>query len=341
METKRESGRKLDVLLLGRIAIDFNPVDYPKPLSQCGTFRKYVGGSPANIAVGLARLGVSTGFLAKVSNDAFGDFVLDYLKREGVDTSHISRCQEGENLGLAFTEIRSETESSLLMYRNGVADLKLRPEDVEEAYIAQSRFLLVSGTALSASPSREAALKAMLLARKHGVKLVFDIDYRPQIWKSREEVSLYYGIAAAQADVLLGSREEFDLTEALLQPGMGDAESAAYWFTKSASLLVIKHGKEGSVAYGKTGEAYRVKPFHVKLVKGFGGGDGYAAALLSGLLRGLPLSDCLELGSAEAAMLVAAHACSDCMPTLPELQAFANKGIREYGHAVEPIKKEG
>ena len=337
MDLHFQKDRPFGALLLGRIAIDFYPVEYPQPLDECQTFTRYIGGSPANIAVGLARLGEKVGFFARVSDDAFGTYAVKYFQNEGIDTSHIRRCENGENLGLAFTEILSETQSSLLMYRKDVADLQLNTADIDESYIAQCKLLLVSGTALSVSPSREAAFKAIALARLHGVKVVFDIDYRPQNWKNRDEIAAYYAAAAKQADILLGSREEFDLTEALERPGMNDRESAAYWFTQGAKLLVIKHGKAGSFAYSHTGDAYCVKPFHVKLLKGFGGGDGYAAALLYGLMNGLPLQDCLEMGSAEAAMLVASPACSACMPTLPELMQFIAQGRKKSGNVIEKL----
>ncbi len=332
-----ETGRPYGALLLGRIAIDFYPLEYPKPLDECEQFIRYIGGSPANIAVGLARLGEKVGFFARVSDDAFGTYAIRYFDQEGIDTSRIRRCEGGENLGLAFTEILSETQSSLLMYRRDAADLQLNVSDIEESYVAQSKVLLVSGTALSVSPSREAAFKAMALARKHRVKVVFDIDYRPQNWQNPDEISAYYALAAGQADILLGSREEFDWAERLESPGMNDRESAAYWFARGASLLVIKHGKEGSYAYAVNGEAYRVKPFHVKLLKGFGGGDGYAAALLHGLLKGLPLVECLEMGSAEAAMLVASPACSACMPTEQALREFILSGKARHGDVIETL----
>ncbi|MEG2701954.1 MAG: PfkB family carbohydrate kinase, partial [Clostridia bacterium] len=138
--------RALDIIPVGRVAIDFNPTDYNRPLSQSEHFNKYLGGSPANIAVGMARLGHKVGFLGKISDDAFGDFVQGFFQNEGIDVSHISRCHNGEKLGLTFTEILSPTQSSILMYREGVADLMLHPSDVDEAYIAQSRALLISGT---------------------------------------------------------------------------------------------------------------------------------------------------------------------------------------------------
>lgn len=160
--------RPMDLILLGRVAIDFNPSeDEPfGPLENVRTFKKYVGGSPANIAVGVTRHGLKAGFLGKVSDDKFGKFVVDFFNKEGIDTSHITKCTNGEKLGLTFTEMLSEKESSILMYRNCIADLQLSVDDIDEDYIKQSKAILISGTALAESPSREAALKAVMLAKK-------------------------------------------------------------------------------------------------------------------------------------------------------------------------------
>ena len=213
--------RPMDLILLGRVAIDFNPSeDEPfGPLENVRTFKKYVGGSPANIAVGVTRHGLKAGFLGKVSDDKFGKFVVDFFNKEGIDTSHITKCTNGEKLGLTFTEMLSEKESSILMYRNCIADLQLSVDDIDEDYIKQSKAILISGTALAESPSREAALKAVMLAKKNDTKIIFDIDYREYNWKSEDEISIYYSMVAREADIIMGSREEFDLTEKLIQPG--------------------------------------------------------------------------------------------------------------------------
>ncbi len=133
--------RPMDLILLGRVAIDFNPSeDEPfGPLENVRTFKKYVGGSPANIAVGVTRHGLKAGFLGKVSDDKFGKFVVDFFNKEGIDTSHITKCTNGEKLGLTFTEMLSEKESSILMYRNCIADLQLSVDDIDEDYIKQSK----------------------------------------------------------------------------------------------------------------------------------------------------------------------------------------------------------
>lgn len=314
--------RPMDLVLLGRAAIDFNPIDYYKTLSESTTYRKYLGGSPANIAVGLARLKKKVGFIGRVSDDQFGDFIFDTFQKESVDTSQIRRCTNGEKLGLTFTEILNEHESSILMYRNAIADLQLSVEDIQEEYIKNAKALLLSGTSLAASPSREAALKAMFLAKKTDTPIIFDIDYRPYNWANTDEISIYYSLVAAESTIIIGSREEFDLTERLLKPGMSDQESADFWFGQRAQIVVIKHGKEGSTAYTSDGENYSIKPFPVKALKSFGGGDGYGSAFLYGLLENWSIEKCLELGSASASMLVKSHGCSADMPTIEEIQTF-------------------
>ena len=326
--------RKLDLIPIGRVAIDFNPLDYFKPLSESTDFRKYVGGSPANIAVGLARLGKKVGFIGKVSDDQFGDYVTNFFKKEGIDVSHIFRATGGEKLGLTFTEILSKDESSILMYRDGIADLMLNVDEIDEEYIKSAKAILISGSALSQSPSREACLKAMFIAKKVNTKVIFDVDYRPYNWKNKDEIAIYYSLVASNSDMIMGSREEFDLTEAISAPGRTDAESAKDWISKGNKIVIIKHGKQGSTAYTADGNSYSIKPFPVKAFKSFGGGDGYGSSFIYGLLSGWDIMDCLEMGSASASMLVAAHGCSLFMPTLDEVKDFIKKEKAEFGEMV-------
>ena len=329
-----DKDRPFDVVPLGRIAIDFNPIDYFKTLVQSDSFKKYLGGSPANIAVGLARLGKKVGFIGAVSNDRFGDYVVEFFQNEGIDTGKIVRAKGGEKLGLTFTEILSPEESSILMYRDGIADLTIAPENVDEAYIKDTKLLLISGTALAKSPSREACLTALQYARNHNTKVLFDIDYRPYSWASQYEVALYYSLVAEKSDIIMGSRSEYDLMEQLIEKGRTDTQTAEYWLSKQAKIVIIKHGKQGSTAYTADGNNYSIKPFPVTALKSFGGGDGYGSAFIYALLEGADISDALELGSASASMLVAAHGCSLFMPTLAEIKAFIKQSKEKYGEMV-------
>ena len=335
--------RPFDLVLLGRVAVDFNPAyndqekEEFKPLKNVHIFEKYVGGSPANIAVGVSKHGMKTGFIAKVSDDQFGDFVTEYFDAAGIDTSQITRCVNGEKIGLTFTEMLSPSESSILMYRNCIADLQLSVDNISEDYIKNTKALLISGTSLAESPSREAALKAVMLAKKNGTMVIFDIDYRAYNWKNADEISVYYSAVAKEADIIMGSREEFDLTERLICPGMTDEESAAYWHSCHAKIVVIKHGMKGSTAYTCDGQKFSIKPFPVVARKGFGGGDGYAAGFLYGLFQGWPIQECLEFGSAEASMMVRSNNCSDDLPNEEQVRAFIKEEKEIYGEMVARV----
>jgi len=335
--------RPLDIVLLGRVAIDFNPAyndqvkEEFKPLKKVHTFEKFLGGSPANITVGVSRHGMKAGFIGKVSDDAFGEFVVDYFNDNGIDTSHITKCTNGEKLGLTFTEMLSPKESSILMYRNCIADLQLHVDDIDEAYIRSAKAILISGTALCESPSREAALKAVILARRCGTRIIFDIDYRAYNWKNEDEISIYYSMVAKEADIIMGSREEFDLTEKLIQPGMTDQESAALWQSYHAKIVVIKHGMKGSTAYTCDGQSFSIKPFPVQARKGFGGGDGYGSGFLYGLYQGWDIIDCLEFGSAEASMMVRSNNCSDDLPGPDAVRAFIKEEKELYGEMIARV----
>lgn len=335
--------RPLDLVLLGRVAIDFNPAyndqvkEEFKPLKDVHVFEKFVGGSPANIAVGVTRHGMKAGFIGKVSDDQFGDFVTEYFDKQGIDTSHISRCTNGEKLGLTFTEMLSSKESSILMYRNCIADLQLSVDDIDEEYIKSAKAILISGTALAESPSREATIKAVMLAKRNNTKIIFDIDYREYNWKNEDEISIYYSIVAKEADIIMGSREEFDLTEKLIKQGRTDEESAAAWQSYNANIVVIKHGMKGSTAYTSDGLSYSIKPFPVEARKGFGGGDGYGSAFLYGLYQGWEVIDCLEFGSAEASMMVRSNNCSDALPGTDAVRAFIKETKDKYGEMIARV----
>ncbi|MCD8217971.1 MAG: 5-dehydro-2-deoxygluconokinase [Clostridiales bacterium] len=338
-----DESRPLDLVLLGRIAIDFNPAyndqvkEEFKPLKKVHMFEKFVGGSPANIAVGVTHHGMKAGFFAKVSDDQFGDFVTEYFAEQGIDTSRITRCTNGEKLGLTFTEMLSPKESHILMYRNSIADLQLSVDDIDEEYIRSAKTILISGTALAESPSREAAIKAVMLAKKTDTKIIFDIDYREYNWKNSDEISIYYSSVAKEADIIMGSREEFDLTEKLIQPGMTDEESAALWHGYRAKIVVIKHGMQGSTAYTCDGEKFSIKPFPVEARKGFGGGDGYGSGFLYGLYQGWEIIDCLEFGSAEASMMVRSNNSSDSLPGPEEVFAFIREEKEKYGEMIARV----
>lgn len=316
--------KELDLIAIGRACIDLNANEYNQPMEETMTFTKYVGGSPANVAIGSAKLGLNVGFIGKLADDQHGRFIEKYMREVGVDTSNMVTDTDGHKTGLAFTEILSPDECSILMYRDDVADLYLEPSEVSEDYIQQAKILLVSGTALAKSPSREAVLKAVSLAKKHGVKIVFELDYRPYTWTSPDETAVYYTLVAEQSDILIGTRDEFDVMENIKN---GDNNATIEnLFNHSADLVVIKHGVEGSYAYAKTGETFRAHAYKTNVLKTFGAGDSYASAFLYALVSGKGIETALKYGSASASIVVSKHSSSDAMPVAAEIEQLIGQG---------------
>ncbi|WP_438763728.1 5-dehydro-2-deoxygluconokinase [Enterococcus sp. AZ194] len=313
-------GKRYDLIAIGRAAIDLNAVEYNRPMEETKTFSKYVGGSPANIAIGTSKLGLSVGFIGKVSDDQHGRFITQYLEETGVNTEGIVTDKEGHNSGLAFTEIRSPKECSILMYRQEVADLYLRPEEISEAYIKQAKYLLISGTGLAQSPSREAVLKALLIAKKNRVKVIMELDYRAYTWNSKQETATYYQLVAQQSDIVIGTRDEFDRLENK-EEGV-NTETVHELFNYQPELIVIKHGVEGSFAYEKNGTVTRGKAYDAKVLKTFGAGDSYAAAFIAAINKEKTIETALKFGSAAAAIVVSKHSSSEAMPTIEEIEAL-------------------
>jgi 5-dehydro-2-deoxygluconokinase len=327
---KFNDDRHFDLIAIGRLCIDLNANEIHRPMEETQTFTKYVGGSPANIAIGSARLGQKTGFIGKVSDDQMGRFITDYLEKNQIDTSAVKIDQTGAVTGLAFTEIKSPEDCSILMYRDNVADLKLHPSEIDEDYIKQSKTLLVSGTALAKSPSREAVFLALEYAVKHDVRIIFDLDYRPYTWTDEAETAVYYNLAAEKCDVIIGTREEFDMMEKLLNvKESNDHYTASRWFSYRAELVVIKHGGSGSIAYTKDGASHRSGIFRTNVLKTFGAGDSYASAFIYGLMNGKDVSEAMKMGSASASLVISRHSCSDAMPTEEELLQHMETAVYE------------
>ncbi|PKM51975.1 MAG: 5-dehydro-2-deoxygluconokinase [Firmicutes bacterium HGW-Firmicutes-7] len=318
-----QENRSIDLIPIGRLAVDLNANEINTPMEETLSFSKYLGGSPANIAVAVAKLGKKAGFIGRVADDQFGRFIVNYLNKINVDTTGIVTDKSGAKTGLAFTEIKSPSDCSILMYRENAVDFKLEVGDVREEYIKSAKAILISGTALAASPSREAVFAAIELARKNNTVIFFDIDYRPYTWKSVEETAIYYSLVAEKCDVIIGTREEFDMMEMITNRGnTDDAVTAKKWFDYNAKIVVIKHGKEGSYAYTKDGEKVTGAVFPVTPVKTFGAGDSYAGGFIYGLLQGYSPEKSMEIGAGSAAIVVQSHSCSDAMPTIDQINNF-------------------
>lgn len=314
-----------DVAAFGRATIDLYANEIG-PMEDAVTFSKYVGGSPANTAIAMARLGLKVGYIGKVSDDQFGRFITRHLHEQGVDVSHIAVAEQGVRSGVTMGEIKPG-ECSCFMYRNDCADLHMNCSQMDEAYIASYKMLLISGTSLSHSPAREAVFMAIALAKRNGVVVCLDLDYRDGTWDDLEAASIYFTLAAQMSDMVIGTRDEFDVMERLLHcKTIDNRESAEWLIEKGVSVVSIKEGKKGSFIFTKD-HRYVGGIYPTKVLKTFGAGDSYSSAFSYAMLKELPVETALKYAAAASSITITGHSCSDAMPTLEQVERYMAENV--------------
>lgn len=311
----RLAGRNF--LILGRAGMDLY-ADPPGTRTEEATrFTASLGGSSANIAVALVRLGCKAALVTCVSDDAVGRFCLNQLDRYGVDRTHVRSVRGEARNSLAVVETRIENHQSVI-YRNGAADFEMTAADVEAVDYAGFSALVTTGTVLAAEPSRSAAFRAFDLARAAGLPLIFDIDYRPYSWSSAQVASQVYSRAGALCDVIVGNDVEFGFMAGHHDLGL---EKARALVSTGAQVVVYKMGEKGAIFITRDGE-FATGIYPTAALKPTGAGDSFLGACIAGLAEGRPLREAVLRGSAAAAMVVARVGCAPAMPDRPELDAF-------------------
>jgi 5-dehydro-2-deoxygluconokinase len=198
-----------DVLAMGRSSIDLYSNDVGSPFVDIKSFAAYVGGCPTNISVGTRRLGLRSALLTAVGADVVGDFVLKFLDTEGVETAFIPR-KPGRRTSAVVLGIEPPDKFPLVFYRDNCADIALDIDDVLAAPVETSRALLISGTGLSADPSRSATLFAAERARAAGAEVVLDIDFRADQWSDPRAFGVTIRSVLPHVDLVIGTQDEIN-----------------------------------------------------------------------------------------------------------------------------------
>ncbi|KCV82787.1 ribokinase-like domain-containing protein [Actibacterium atlanticum] len=336
--------KTLDVITIGRAGVDLYGAQIGGRLEDMSSFRKYIGGSPTNIACGTSRLGLKTGLISRVGNEHMGRFILEQLAREGVSTQGV-KTDPDRLTALVILGIRDEEQFPLIFYREDCADMALCEDDIDEAFIASARAVVVTGTHLSNPKTEAAVTKALDLARKHGLRTALDIDYRPNLWgvlghgdgESRfaesAEVTQKLLSTLHYFDLIVGTEEEFHIAG-----GSTDTLAALRAVReKSQAVLVCKRGALGASAFqgavpaslddGQTGEGFPIEVFNV-----LGAGDGFFSGLLKGWMASDGLDDvdwpmALKYANACGAFAVSRHGCTPAYPSEIELAYFLGRGV--------------
>jgi len=303
-----------EVLTMGRIGVDLYPQQVGVSLRKVSTFAKFLGGSATNVAVAAARYGRRSAVITRTGDDPFGEFLHDALRGFGVDDRFVTPVA---NLPtpVTFCEIFPPDDFPLYFYRFPKApDLEIDPSELDYDAIRGADIFWITGTGLSQEPSRTATLDALRYRNKSGIT-VFDLDYRPMFWASREEARRWYAEALPYATVAVGNLDEAETAVGARKP----AEAAAALHEAGVALAVIKQGPAGVMA--STGEESKeVPPVPVEVVNGLGAGDAFGGALCHGLLAGWELEETMRFANAAGAIVASRLSCADAMPTETEVR---------------------
>ncbi|NRB19177.1 MAG: 5-dehydro-2-deoxygluconokinase [Rhodobacteraceae bacterium] len=309
--------KKRNFLVIGRVGMDLYPDPAGTSIAEASTMAVGMGGSSANIAAGLVKLGCQSALLTSLSDDAVGWYCEGQLDQYGIDRTYVKRITGEFRTSLAVTETRLADHQTVI-YRNNAADFQMTLNDVEAVDYSQYGALITAGTVFAAEPSRSATFRAFELAREAGLPIIFDVDYRPYSWPSQQEAEQVLSRAGALSDVIVGNDEEFGFMAGDIGRGLDKARALA---GSSAAIVVYKMGPEGAVTFANQQEI-RTGIFPVTALKPTGAGDSFMAGWLASLAEGREMRDAVLRGSACASIVVARPGCAPAMPVMAELETF-------------------
>ncbi len=313
-----------DILCMGRSSIDLYAHEIGVPLTGVKSFDAYVGGCPTNVSVGTRRLGLRSALLTAVGDDEVADFVLQFLRDEGVET-HFIPHKPGRRTSAVVMSIQPPDKFPLTFYRDNCADIALSIDDVLRAPVAASRLLFITGTGLSEEPSRGATLFAAETAQAAGRKVVVDLDYRPVVWHDPRAFGPAIRALLRGADIAIGTEEEV-LAAGVEHEGANMDRAIRVLLATGVEALIVKRGGRGATIYRLAGDGtvtgIDVPPYPVEVLNVLGAGDAFASGFLYGFLEGWSYEQAARLGNATGAIVVTRHGCANFMPTMAEVDAF-------------------
>ena len=327
--------KSYDVITYGRSSIDLYSANIGADFVDIQSFNAYVGGSPLNMAVGTKRLGLRSALITAIGQDQIGDFLLNFLNKEGVETKFIPR-KPGFRTSAVVLGIQPPDNFPLVYYRENCADSKVSIDDVIYANVSDCRLFEISATALNVEPSRSAGFFAAEEAVKHNVPILIDLDFRADQWHDPRSFGVTTRAYLQYCTIALGTEEEI-LATMLSDPNQikitnqqisapeirGNVDTAIQKIMAlGIEALIVKRGAKGSTVYLKNGEAIDVPGFPVEVMNVLGAGDAFASGFIYGYLNGWDWYKSCRMGNACGAILVTKPGCSNFNPTLDEVMKF-------------------
>ncbi len=328
---------RLDVITIGRSSVDLYGQQIGGRLEDMASFAKSVGGSPTNIAIGCARLGLKAGVVTRVGDEQLGRFIREQLERERVVLDGVITDRK-RLTALVVLGVRDDHSFPHIFYRTDCADMALCEADIDDDYIGSAGAIVVTGTHFSTPTVEAASRKAVRIARAAGRKVIFDIDYRPNLWglaghAAGEARYIRSPVVTArlesivgEVDLIVGTEEELMIAGGAESP----LEAVRRVRQMTDGVVVLKQGSMGCVVFDgpipeSIDEGIRGAGFSVEVYNTLGAGDGFMAGFLRGWLRGESIDTCCTWGNACGAIAVSRLLCSPEYPTFAELQFFLGR----------------
>lgn len=318
-----------DTVSLGELLIDFTP----RGLSEQGSyvFEANSGGAPCNVLAAMTKLGNSAAFIGKVGDDTFGHFLCDTLKRLNINTDSLYFSEDSFTT-LAFVTIDETGNREFSFNRNKSADVMLAPEEVDSELIKKSRIFHCGTLSLTDSPSREATLRALDVAKENGVLISVDPNLREPLWKNLDDARRAINLVLGYADIIKISDYELEFLY-----GIKDIKQSALklWNEYKPKILFVTCGRDG--AYLLKDDIFLHHPcFDVKTIDTTGAGDCFCGAALSCILNkklnfaGLDVQACsyiLKFASAAASLATTKRGAIASMPDTEDIVKLMNGKI--------------
>ncbi|WP_299093950.1 carbohydrate kinase [uncultured Metabacillus sp.] len=267
------------VFCIGETLIDFIPAQKDKSLKEVTNFERVAGGAPMNVAIAIAKYGGHSVMLTKIANDNFGDYIMDVLKENGVDTSNCLRSDEGET-GLAFVSVDQNGERSFSFYRKNAADLLLSPEEVKSEWFQKGDLLHFCSVDLIESPMKQTHQKVIEDVRKKGGIVSFDPNVRLPLWPDAESCRQTIIDFLPLADIVKVSDEELTFITGIEE----ENEAIDSLFVGNVKVVVYTKGSKGASIYLNNGKKFEDKGFKVTVADTTGAGDAFIGGFLSELI---------------------------------------------------------
>jgi len=332
--------KNYDIITMGRSSIDLYSQNIGAEFIDIKGFDAFVGGSPLNIATGCTRLGLKSALLTGIGDDKIGDFILNFLEKEKIESKFIPRIK-GARSSAVVLGIKPPDQFPLVYYRDNAADSRITIDDVIAADISQFKMLEISGTAMNIEPTRSAVFYAVEIAHENNVPVVLDLDFRADQWSDVRSFGIMTRAVLPKVKIVIGTEEEVlaaslkDAAQVSIKHQQISAPTVTGNIEQSiqkimdcgVEILVVKRGSEGATFYTSDGKKRDVPGFPVKILNVLGAGDAFASGFIYGFLKGWDLYKACRMGNASGAQVVLQPGCANFMPTLEESMNF----IKEHG----------